>query len=192
MSVRPENHSAVAGLSRAWYGAPFDAFRNAQPVSILGELATNSNFTLVTEQKDAWLAQIAFLQANLSSITGSLFLEFTIPRMGRRIDAVLVSGGTVFVIEFKVGEKAFDRAALHVSTTTANPYSVDDTHPQEYNVLCETGNGPQQNPLQMKPPPAEYTLIDLFAGAGGFTLGFKECGFTPILAVEKERLRSHL
>jgi hypothetical protein len=32
--------------------------------------------------------------------------------MGRRIDAVLVVDGIVFVIEFKVGEKAFDRAAL--------------------------------------------------------------------------------
>ena len=32
--------------------------------------------------------------------------------MGRRIDAVLLVGGIVFVIEFKVGEKSFDRAAL--------------------------------------------------------------------------------
>ena len=38
----------------------------------------------------------------------------------------------------------------------------------------------------MKRPKTKYTLIDLFSGAGGFTLGFTEAGFDPILAVEKE------
>ena len=32
--------------------------------------------------------------------------------MGRRIDAVLLIGPVVFVIEFKVGESVFERAAL--------------------------------------------------------------------------------
>ncbi|HEY5915573.1 MAG TPA: DUF2075 domain-containing protein [Verrucomicrobiae bacterium] len=112
MSALPQNAGVDAGLSRAWYGCALGEFLSAQPGSIIGELATNGNFTLVPEQKDAWLAQIGFLQANLSGITGSLFLEFNIPRMGRRIDAVVVSGGVVFVIEFKVGEKVFERTAL--------------------------------------------------------------------------------
>ncbi|HSQ20168.1 MAG TPA: DNA/RNA helicase domain-containing protein, partial [Blastocatellia bacterium] len=63
-------------------------------------------------QKDAWFAEIDFLQVNLTGLTGALFLEFNIPRMGRRIDTVLVVGPIVFVIEFKVGESNFDRAAL--------------------------------------------------------------------------------
>jgi hypothetical protein len=42
----------------------------------------------------------------------ALFLEFNIPRMGRRIDAVLLIGPVVFVIEFKVGESVFERAAV--------------------------------------------------------------------------------
>lgn len=33
---------------------------------------------------------------------------------------------------------------------------------------------------------ARFTLIDLFSGAGGMSLGFQRAGFTPILAVEKE------
>jgi len=43
---------------------------------------------------------------------GQLFLEFFIPRMGKRADAVFVSGNTIYVIEFKVGAKEFDRGAI--------------------------------------------------------------------------------
>jgi hypothetical protein len=43
---------------------------------------------------------------------GHLFLEFSIPRMGKRADALLLRGGTLFVIEFKVGSDAFDRHAI--------------------------------------------------------------------------------
>ena len=31
-----------------------------------------------------------------------------------------------------------------------------------------------------------YTVIDLFAGAGGMTLGFHRGGFESVLAIEKE------
>ena len=58
------------------------------------------------------MAQIGLLQAQLVGFSGSLFLEFNIPRMGRRIDAVLLIGPVAFVIEFKVGESAFERAAV--------------------------------------------------------------------------------
>ena len=57
------------------------------------------------------MAEIGFLREQLIGLTGALFLEFNIPRMGRRIDTVLVVGPVVFVIEFKVGESNFDRAA---------------------------------------------------------------------------------
>ena len=32
--------------------------------------------------------------------------------MGRRIDVVLVIGPVIFAVEFKVGEKTFDRSAI--------------------------------------------------------------------------------
>ena len=69
-------------------------------------------FALLPTQRDAWLGQIGFLQDHLMGLTGSLFLEFNIPRMGRRIDAVLLIGPMVFVVEFKVGESTFERAAV--------------------------------------------------------------------------------
>ncbi len=109
----PRDSPAIpTASSRAWYRASIGEFLHTQPDSVLGQLARNSDFALLPTQKDAWLAQIGFLQGILGGLTGSLFFEFNIPRMGRRIDAVLLLGPVVFVVEFKVGEKAFDRASL--------------------------------------------------------------------------------
>jgi len=105
--------SAVTNLSsRAWYSALIAEFLQSQPATILGQLTTNCDFALLATQTDAWLAQIEFLQKHLTGLAGTLFLEFNIPRMGRRIDAVLLLGPVIFVIEFKVGESGFERAAV--------------------------------------------------------------------------------
>lgn len=106
------NLTPTAVTSRAWYDATIADFRNADPDLVFGILAKNPDFDLATTQKEAWLAQIAFLQKNLEGLSGTLFLEFNIPRMGSRVDAVLLLGPVVFVVEFKVGEASFDRAAL--------------------------------------------------------------------------------
>lgn len=98
--------------SRAWYSASIAGFLKARSDAIVGQLTTNGDFSLLITQRDAWLAQIKFLQTNLKGLTGSVFLEFTIPRMGRRIDAVLLIGPVVFVVEFKVGQVTFDRSAI--------------------------------------------------------------------------------
>lgn len=65
-----------------------------------------------TTQREAWGEEISFLQKNLVGLSGTLYLEFSIPRMGSRVDVVLLIGPVVFVVEFKVGELEFDRAAL--------------------------------------------------------------------------------
>ncbi len=112
MEAPPERARILAALSRAWYGASIPEFLQAQPETIVGQLVINGNFALLPTQKDAWLAQIGFLQDRLVGLTGALFLEFNIPRMGRRIDTVLIVGPVVFVIEFKVGESKFERSAV--------------------------------------------------------------------------------
>lgn len=98
--------------SRAWYASSIPDFLHARPETVLGLLAENSEFGQVATQRDAWVYEIRLLQFCLTGISGSLFLEFSIPRMGRRIDAVLVAGPVVFAIEFKVGGESFDRAAI--------------------------------------------------------------------------------
>ena len=98
--------------SRAWYDASIADFLGTAPDTIVGRLTRNGAFALLPTQKDAWFAQIEFLRKELRGLSGALFLEFVIPRMGRRIDAVLLIGPVLFVIEFKVGERSFDRASV--------------------------------------------------------------------------------
>lgn len=112
MATSSESARTTAVSSRAWYNASIAEFLQTQPDTIVGRLARNSEFALLPTQKDAWLAQIDLLQFGLVGLKGSLFLEFNIPRIGRRIDAVLLINPVVFVIEFKVGESEFERAAV--------------------------------------------------------------------------------
>jgi hypothetical protein len=112
MGASAELNPSVPLASRAWYSAFISEFLQTPSAVIVGQLAAGSGFTLLSTQTDAWLAQIALLQERLGGLNGALFLEFNIPRMGRRIDAVLLIGPVVFVIEFKVGESVFDSAAV--------------------------------------------------------------------------------
>jgi len=76
-------------------------------------------FDLNESQRDAWLAQTQILRAALTLHLGSVYLEFSIPRMGRRIDAVLLIGPVLFVVEFKIGEKRFLRSDIDQVTDYA-------------------------------------------------------------------------
>jgi hypothetical protein len=104
------SHAGI--LSRAWYSASIEEFLRSDHVTILGLLAQNSEFAVMQTQRDAWISQIEFLQSSLKSVQGTLFFEFNIPRMGKRIDVVLLIGSVVFVVEFKVGEEAFDQSSF--------------------------------------------------------------------------------
>jgi hypothetical protein len=104
--------SPKAASLRFWYGASIAEFVSTSAEKIIGQLTLNSLFDIDRSQAAAWLTEIEFLQSKLSDLAGSIFFEFNIPRMGRRIDVVLVVGPVIFAIEFKVGEKTFDRAAM--------------------------------------------------------------------------------
>lgn len=98
--------------SRAWYDASIREFAAEDPLAVLGCLTSRSQFDSVTAQVAAWERQIQLLADWLRGLDGHVFLEFTIPRMGRRIDAVVLLGPALFVIEFKVGATEFDASAV--------------------------------------------------------------------------------
>jgi hypothetical protein len=104
-------NGSLASQLRSWYSAPIADFLGASPEAVLGRLTANSDFAVNPTQRDAWIAEIEILRSQLKGIDGYLFLEFNIPRMGRRADAILIVGTVVFVVEFKIGEKLFDGRA---------------------------------------------------------------------------------
>lgn len=97
----------------AYYTADHAKFFRDSDDHILGELTRGHSFALEMTQRDAWRQQITILRQALSDHpTFTLYLEFAIPRMGKRADAVVLIGDVVFVIEFKVGSQTFDRQAI--------------------------------------------------------------------------------
>ena len=48
------------------------------------------------------------LREALVGLDGTVFLEFNVPRLGSRIDAVLLFGSALLVLEFKVGATQFN------------------------------------------------------------------------------------
>jgi hypothetical protein len=101
-----------SGLARFWYGASIADFLATEADDILGKLARHAGDGHFADQRDAWLAQIELLHTQLKSLDGWVFFEFNIPRMGRRVDVILVLGSVIFALEFKVGETTHDRAAI--------------------------------------------------------------------------------
>ena len=107
---------ATVGLpeiyARAWYGASIDDFLRTESDAIVGRLTLAGSHDLQQTQRDAWLQQVFILKDALAGLSGTILFEFTIPRLGRRIDTVLLIGTAVIVVEFKVGQRDFDRAAM--------------------------------------------------------------------------------
>ena len=103
-------------LRKRWgYGASIAEFLATDPEFILGTLARWSGFADEVAQKAAWSEQIEILKGLLrpyADSSGALFFEYDIPRLGRRVDTVLVLEHVLFVIEFKVGATTFAREAV--------------------------------------------------------------------------------
>lgn len=90
-----------------YYSDSISNFLNSSTNEIIG-LITNSNYYDTTyNQNNAWAQQIEILKNQLAGLDGTLFFEFSIPRMGKRVDCLLLVKNVVFVIEFKVGETQY-------------------------------------------------------------------------------------
>ena len=100
-------------MQRAYYWSDIDAFLNKSQNEVLGEIVRNNEFALEQEQRNAWEYEIALLQCCLEGIPdGSIALEYTVPRIGNRIDAVLFYHGVIYPVEFKVGETLYPKHAI--------------------------------------------------------------------------------
>ena len=100
-------------MQRAYYSNTIKQFIADSEKSILGELSLNhSNRTLEDLQKNAWVEQITILKDQLTGIDGQIYFEFAIPRMGKRVDNIVIINNVIFIIEFKVGSNKFNNFAI--------------------------------------------------------------------------------
>lgn len=100
-------------MERFFYQNNITGFLADTDNAILGALAKNNTFDLVDLQRNAWLYEILYLKNLLrNERSGHIIFEYSIPRLGKRIDAVLLLHGIVFVLEFKVGAEEYFRQDL--------------------------------------------------------------------------------
>lgn len=107
------NDNGTARRESAYYSAPVSTFLDENGSQVLGKLTAVHPHALDPEQRDAWQEELSILKEALRNYVGTIYLEFDVPRLGSRIDAVLVSGSVVFPIEFKCGERNFHAADVN-------------------------------------------------------------------------------
>lgn len=99
-------------MNSYFYSDTIQDFLTSSTNEIFGTITRNSDFPDEPTQKGAWAQEIKILKEILENYQGWIFFEYSIPRMGRRIDVVLIIRNVIFVVEFKVGEKDFYQSAV--------------------------------------------------------------------------------
>ena len=94
-------------MNRCLYNSSFRTFLNSDDNSIFGLLCERYHGEALTTTREAWKSEIAIMKDVLNNFAekqGQIIFEYDIPRLGKRIDVVLLLEGIVFCLEFKVGE----------------------------------------------------------------------------------------
>lgn len=100
---------------RAWWNSDLQTFLSIDTESILGQLSTRlveAHPLNRATQLAAWRGQLRLLSAALTGFSTHcrVLIEYPLLRLGRRIDAVLLTERAVIVLEFKVGADRFGNA----------------------------------------------------------------------------------
>ena len=93
--------------TRCLYSRDISSFLTANWSEVFGLLCDNYHGDAPTTTREAWKGEVVILQKALlpwKDSSGKIIFEYDIPRLGKRIDVVLLLNGIIFCIEFKVGE----------------------------------------------------------------------------------------
>ncbi|MBD5295434.1 MAG: DUF2075 domain-containing protein [Bacteroides sp.] len=110
--------------NRCLYKSDFKSFIVADLYSILGRIHDAFHGQALTTTDEAWLGEIKLLQNVLlpwKDEDAEIIFEYDIPRLGKRIDVVLLLRGMIFCLEFKVGQKD----ALQSDVEQVMDYALD-------------------------------------------------------------------
>lgn len=96
-------------MSRYVYKSTFSDFLKEKDDAILGQIVNNSdNNAESIQQLNTWREEIKILDEALFGLDdGEIAFEYTIPRIGKRVDNILIYKGMIYLLEFKVGEKEY-------------------------------------------------------------------------------------
>ena len=94
---------------RSYYSASIAEFLHQSDREILGIIHANDISAETTiQQSNTWESEISILKDQLRNFSdGRIIFEYTIPRMGKRVDAVVLYRNIVFLLEFKVGDREY-------------------------------------------------------------------------------------
>ena len=100
--------------NRFAYKAKVNQFLVSQEDEILGQLANQHKFRQLEQQQiNSWRRQSRELKQTLVGFSdATLLLEFEIPRIGKRVDGILILNGSILVLEYKVGAKTYDATSI--------------------------------------------------------------------------------
>lgn len=121
-------------VKRSYYSNDIQSFLNQDNYSIFGEITTNDQFSAEDLQKNTWNREIEILKRELYHfLDGYIIFEYTIPRIGNRIDNIVIYKGIIFLLEFKVGEKKYPSYAIEQVTDYA--FDLSCFHKESHNRL---------------------------------------------------------
>lgn len=95
--------------NRCLYDASIKAFLETDRLAVLGALHNNYHGDALTSTDEAWIGEIDVLKKVLTpwkEDNAQIIFEYEIPRLGKRVDVILLLRGIVFCLEFKVGKNA--------------------------------------------------------------------------------------
>ena len=102
-------------MTRCLYYSTISEFLKQSPEALLGIFVSNYHGNALTTTNEAWLGEINIMQDTLIpwiNEDSQIIFEYDIPRLGKRIDVVLLLRGLIFCIEFKVGEKEMHQSDI--------------------------------------------------------------------------------
>lgn len=111
-------------MSRCLYNSSFEKFNNTDKETLLGILCDEAFGVALPTTIEAWKGEISIMKEVLSSLIskdGRIIFEYNIPRLGKRIDVVLLLEGIIFCLEFKVGESRI----LEIDVDQVLDYALD-------------------------------------------------------------------
>lgn len=158
--------------NRCLYRSNFNSFTETDPYYILGRIHDTFHGQALTATDEAWLGEINILQKVLmpwKNEEAEIIFEYDIPRLGKRIDVVLLLRGVIFCLEFKVGQKD----ALQADVDQVMDYALDLKNFHRYShdriivpILIPTKHSSSSNTF--KPSVYNDSIVNpLITGANG-------------------------